>query len=149
MKSIRRVGLLLTLAVIGCSSPFGPDEARELASARARWEARTFPDYTFETEHGCFCAPEQIGPVRITVRQGAIAEVTLLATGESVAADNWYTIEQLFDRIPLAAKEDGVEDVTAAYDPALGFPTNVGVRFGSDVLDAGSSYTVSAVGPAS
>jgi hypothetical protein len=149
MGSTRIVGLLLALALIGCSAPFGPDEARELASARARWAARTFADYTFDTEHGCFCAPEQIGPVRITVRQGVITDVTLLSSGEPVAAENWYTIEQLFDRIPLAAQEDGVEDVTADYDPALGFPTNVGVRFDKDILDAGSSYTVSAVGRAS
>jgi hypothetical protein len=79
-----RLALALSVAVAACSSPFEPDEARELAAARARWEERAFVDYTFVAQHGCFCSPETIGPVRITVQQGAIASVTLLETGQPV-----------------------------------------------------------------
>jgi hypothetical protein len=141
--------LVLTCAVCvpACSSPFGPDEARALAAARARWEGRAFPDYTFDAQHGCFCPPEQVGPVRITVQQGAIASVTLLQTGEAIDAASWFTIDQLFDRIPLMAKEDGVDDVVVDYDATLGFPASVEVRFEKGNLDAGSHYTVSAVAP--
>jgi hypothetical protein len=82
------------------------------------------------------------------VQQGAIASVTLLQTGEAVDPALWFTIEQLFDRIPVLAKEDGVDDVIAVYDASLGFPTSIVVRFEKGTLDAGSSYTVSAVAPA-
>jgi hypothetical protein len=149
MGSIR--GLLLALLVVtsACSSAFGPDEARALAEARQQWAGRSFPDYTFDIRHDCFCSPEQVGPVRITVRGGTIVAATLLGTGEAVPPANWYTIEQLFERIPLWAKEDGVDDVIVEYDATLGFPSSIEIRFKEDILDAGGAYTVSKVGPAS
>ena len=149
MSSGRTLALVVALVATGCSSPFGADEVRELADARDRWGQRTFADYTFETRHDCFCPPRAIGPVRITVRQGDITSVTLLDSGEAVPADSWYTIEDLFERIPRLADEEGVEDLTAEYDPALGFPTSIQARYEEGILDAGHSYTVSAVGPAS
>jgi Family of unknown function (DUF6174) len=141
--------LVLTCAVgvTACSSPFGPGEARALIAARARWEGRAFPDYTFDAQHDCFCPLEQVGPVRITVQQGVIASVTLLQTGEAVDPASWFTIDQLFDRIPLMAKEDGVDDVVVDYDATLGFPTSVEIRFEKGILDAGSDYTLNAVAP--
>jgi len=145
-----RVKVLVLAGAIGvaaCSSPFGPDEARALAAARARWEGRAFADYTFDAQNGCFCPPEQVGPVRITVQQGAITGITLLETGEAVDPASWFTIDQLFDRIPVLAKEDEVDDVVAEYDPTLGFPTSVEVRFEEGIQDAGSTYTVSGVVP--
>jgi hypothetical protein len=143
-----RLAVVFALTTAACSSPFGPNEARLLARARAQWSARAFADYTFDARHACFCTPEQVGPVRITVRQGSIESVTLLATGEAVAPRHWFTIEQLFDRIPLSAKNEGVEDVTVEYDPTLGFPSWVEVKYEESVLDAGDTYTVGNVGPA-
>jgi hypothetical protein len=142
------LAVALAVAAAGCSSPFGPDEARALAAARAQWGQRAFADYTFDVRHGCFCPPEQVGPVRITVRQGAIVSVTLLKTGEALEPASWFTIEQLFERIPDWAKQDGVDDVTVEYDATLGFPASVEVRFEEGILDAGDNYTVSAVAPA-
>jgi hypothetical protein len=147
-----RFKLLILVGAVGvaaCSSPFGPDEARDLAAARARWDGRAFADYAFDAQHGCFCPPEEIGPVHITVQQGAIVSATLIQTGEAVDPASWFTIDQLFDRIPAMAKEDGVDDVIVEYDGTLGFPTSVEVRFEEGILDAGSHYTVSAVGPVS
>src|SRR5215213_3079279 len=145
-----RSRLMATLAVagLGCSAPFSPGELFELGKARQRWDARGFPDYTFETQHGCFCLPEDVGPVRITVRQGAITEATMVETGEPVSPGRWYTIEQFFDRIPSFAGSDNVDDVVVEYDPVLGYPASVSVRFEEGILDAGSLYTISAVGPA-
>jgi Family of unknown function (DUF6174) len=147
---MRSAGLTIALAVAvaACSSPFDPSEVRSLANARAQWSQREFADYSFEARHDCFCTPEMVGPVRVTVRQGAIASVTLLETGAAVDPAHWFTIEQLFERIPLWAKNDGVDDVTVNYDAILGFPSSVQVRYQEDHLDAGDTYTVSAVAPA-
>jgi hypothetical protein len=147
MRTIR-MALLLALGAAACSSPFAPHELRVLAAARAQWGLRPFADYTFEARHGCFCLPEQVGPVQITVRQGAIESVTLLETGEPVTPTYWFTIEDLYERIPTWAEYDGVEDVSVDYDPTLGFPTRVEVRFGEGVVDAGDTYTISNVAPA-
>lgn len=148
MGSKRWLPLALVVVVYGCSSPFGPDEVRALASARERWAGRAFADYIFDTRHGCFCPPELVGPVRVTVRQGAIVGATLLETGEATTPGNWYTIDQLFELIPTFAEEEGVDDVAVEYDPTFGYPASVEVRFEEGILDAGSSYTVTALGPA-
>jgi hypothetical protein len=83
------------------------------------------------------------------VRQGTIESVTRLDTGQPAPPADWYTIEELFDRIPMMAKEDGVDDVVIRYDATLWFPSSVEVRFNKDVLDAGSIYSITVVGPAS
>lgn len=149
MSSLRGFAVILAVVISACSSPLGPDEARELAIARQRWAERAFADYTFETRHDCFCPPEQTGPVRITVRQGTIESVTRLDTGAPALPADWYTIEELFDRIPVMAKENGVDDVIVRYDATLWFPSSIEVRFNKDVLDAGSIYSITVVGPAS
>jgi Family of unknown function (DUF6174) len=147
---MRSKALAMTLAVFlaACSSPFGPNEALLLSAARAQWEQRGFTDYTFVARHGCFCTPEQVGPVRITVRGGVLVSAALIETGDAVDLAYWFTIEQLFDRIPESAKYEGVEDVRVEYDPTLGFPSSVQVRYGEDHLDAGDTYTLSDVTPA-
>jgi hypothetical protein len=147
MKSIR-MALVLAFGAAACSSPFNPHEARLLAAARAQWEQRPFANYTFEALHGCFCLPEQVGPVRITVREGAIVSVSLLETEEPVDPAHWFTIEQLYERIPSWAKYDGVEEVSVEYDPILGFPSRVVVQADEGIADAGDTYIVSNVGPA-
>ena len=147
---MRSKALAITLGVVvaACSSPFGPNEARLLSAARAQWEQRGFTDYSFEARHGCFCTPEQVGPVRITVRGGVLVSATLIETGEAVDPAYWFSIEQLFDRIPESAKYEGVEDVRVEYDPTLGFPSSVQVQYGEDHLDAGDTYTLTDVAPA-
>jgi hypothetical protein len=74
--------------------------------------------------------------------------VILLETGEAVDPGSWFTIEQLFDLIPVWAEYDGVDDVTVQYDATLGYPSSIGVRYEEGILDAGDTYTVSAVVPA-
>lgn len=145
----RSLALGLALAIISaCSSPFSPEEARTLHASRAQWAGRSFPDYTFTAQRECFCSAEDLGPVRITVRQGVITDATLLDTGQSVPASNWFTIDQLFQLIPTFGEEDEVDDVVVAYDATLGYPASVEVRFPEEVLDAGIRYTVTDVGPA-
>ena len=123
----------------------GIDDKRVLAGARQQWAARPFPDYIFETRRDCFCRSEEIGPSRITVRQGVITHVTSIETGAAVVAADWYTIEQLFERIPQLAEQNGVEDVAVEYDSALGYPSSIAVRYEEGILDAGILYVISAV----
>ena len=148
MRSIRTT-ITLVLVAAACSSPLDQGEARELATSRAKWSQRSFADYSFEARHGCtFCSPEELGPVRITVRQETVADVTLLETGASVDPGLWFSIEQLYEQIPVWAKGEGVDDVIVDYDPTLGFPSSIQVRYEEGILDAGDTYSVSNVGPA-
>jgi hypothetical protein len=74
-----------------------------------------------------------------------ITHVTSIESGEAVVADDWYTIEQLFERIPQLAEQNGVEDVAVEYDSALGYPSLIAVRYEEGILDAGILYVISAV----
>jgi hypothetical protein len=148
MRSIPIV-IALALPAAACSSPFDPQEVRALAESRRQWEQRGFADYSFEARHDCFfCLPEEVGPVRITVRQGAIVEVTLLETGAPVEPGLWFTIDDLYQQVPSWAKIDGVDDVAVDYDPTLGFPSRIEVRYEEGIMDAGDNYVVTNVGPA-
>ena len=139
----------MALGLAACSSPFDLQEARALAEFRGRWEQRPFADYRFEARHDCFfCLPEEAGPVRITVRQGAIVDVTLLQTGAPVEPGLWFTIDNLYQQIPRWAKYDGVDDVAVDYDPTLGFPSRIEVRYEEGILDAGDNYIITNVAPA-
>ena len=148
MEMARWLPLALAITGSACSPPFGLDERLALDVARERWDERPFQDYVFETQHSCFCTPEMVGPVRITVRQGSIESVVLLETGSGVDSSLWFTIEQFFALIPLFGDQNGVEEVEVEYDGTLWYPASVRVRYGEDVLDAGSNYTITTVGPA-
>jgi hypothetical protein len=146
MRSLR-VALALIFAAAACSSPLGPGEARGLANARAQWEERPFADYTFDMLRDDFW--QQIGPVRAVVRQGTIVSATLVESGDPVDPAVWFSIEQLFDVIPIWANIDGVDDVIIDYDPSLGFPSLIEFRNEEDFEDArGVIFTVTNVGPA-
>jgi hypothetical protein len=55
----------------------------------------------------------------------------------------------MFELIPTFADWEGVEDVAVRYERTLGYQVSIFVRYPSDRLDAGHSYRLSAVGPAS
>jgi hypothetical protein len=145
MRSLR-LATALALAATACSSPLGPGEVRVLAYARAQWEHRPFADYTFDMLRNDGWG--QIGPVRAIVRQGTIVSAALVETGDPVDPAVWFTIEQLFDVIPLWAKIDGVDEVTVEYDPTLGFPSSIEFRNKEPSLSARVTFTITNVGPA-
>lgn len=88
---MRRSVLLVlgALTLVGCGSPFSSAEQTTLAAARARWAARPFADYSFEFEAGCFCPPEETGPVHIEVRAGTITAITRVADGAAVPSNQF------------------------------------------------------------
>jgi protein-S-isoprenylcysteine O-methyltransferase Ste14 len=152
LPRLRRFSLAAVLAATafgsGCGTPFGPQEVLQLGASRAKWSARGFTDYVFDTEHRCtFCMPEETGPVRITVRNGAIASVILLETGASISPTPWYTIERMYELIPSFGDLEFVDDVQVTYDHMLGYPNSILVRYPEGTLDAGDFYIIGSVAP--
>ena len=142
---------LLGVSLAGCESPLSPGELRLLAQAEARWEARSFPDYTIEMRQACFCPQEVTQWARLEVRGGRIARVVLLETGAEVPPDKlvyFRTVEQVFASIRQANNADWLEDVVAEYDRLLGFPTQVDFVPKRGILDAGSTFYLRNAAPA-
>lgn len=139
------MALALGAALAACSDPFGPEEA-ELERVRARWEARGPADYRYEYRTFCFC-PNLHGLVE--VRDGAVAAVTDLETGEPVTGeplDGYPTVEELFETLAeWIAREPFHMEVT--YDPDIGHPRSASFDFEENVADEEQAFEVSGLTP--
>jgi hypothetical protein len=119
-------------AVTGCSDTLEPSGV--FSSAEQRWENASYSSYAFTAERSCFCSDEGRGPVRVTVLNGSVTSVVMIATGVTVEADGWFTIEGLFDLI-REQLETLPSRLDAEYDAALGYPTKV--TYGTPENDGG------------
>lgn len=109
----------------------------ELAAAQSRWQAAGITNYDFDLQVACFCGATALGPVTISVRNGQ--PTGIVSTDSGTVVDTLYfqgylTVDRLFaslDQI-LSAKPAAF---TAAYDPGLGFPTDVSIDGNARVAD--------------
>jgi hypothetical protein len=130
---MRTVPLLCALlAGIGaCSSPNRPDSggdpARELAQNQQRFHATVGTTYRVTFENNCFCPVEVLSPVRLTVRDGSITEVTPISDGTAVPRAQWRayrTVDDVFTEIATGMSR-GARRVAAEYDSRYGYPRDV------------------------
>lgn len=146
--NIKRLVLIPILAIVAgsalaCGSPLSPGESRELNEAEARWAARPFQAYAFEMRLGCFCPPIVTDWSRVEVVNGSVARVVVLESGTEVSAGErvyFRTVEQLFDDIRQASRQEWVRDVVVRFDAELGYPTLIRLVPEEGILDAGSEH---------
>jgi hypothetical protein len=143
---MRKRLLLLSLwaaAATACDSPLSPSEWLRLTDAEARWAARPFPDYSFEMFESCFCPAEMTQWARVEVVNDQVSRVVLLATGADVPPprrDYFPTVERIFSYIHSANHDDYLRDLVVAFDPHLGYPTQVDFLSKPDIMDGGATY---------
>ncbi len=99
-----------------------------LSQNEALWNASGGDSYVLRFARSCFCDPRTLGPVVITVENGAVTDMVYEKTGEAVPEDLQplfnLTVDDLFKVIRDAiADEAHVLEVT--YDGALGFPKSI------------------------
>ncbi len=126
----------------------GPPASRppELDAARERWDAAGLDSYQMTLRRTCFCpSPDYTGPFSVTVRGGALASVTL--DGARVDSERGETIDGLFDLIEDAYARRA-RTVAVAFDPELGYPTNLSIDYDVQMADEEIGYMVSDVRPA-
>lgn len=159
---MRRVAalVLLAAALTGCPAPAevapdddapvvlgpavsGPAAGRspELDAARERWEAAGMSGYQMTLRRTCFCpSPDYTGPFAVTVEGGELAAVQL--DGARVDAERGMTVDGLFDLIEDAYTRRA-QSVTVAFNPELGYPTNVSIDYSFQMADEEIGYMVS------
>ncbi len=154
MPRLSRLLALAFLAAAACTpaipAPEGPApvtpapaQTGDVAAARARWEARKPAAYAYDFSVTCFCIHR--GEYAVEVRGGRITSLRT-AEGAAVPEDRAayiLTIEQLFDRLTSASREG--TPVRAAYDVALGYPTEA--EIGMLANDSGTLYRVTHLRP--
>ena len=121
--ALARIAVLLALSA-GCQTHAAscPDDPTA-AAAYAAWSARHVSDYTFVWQRTCFCLPDAVQPIVVTVRHGEIVSATD-RSGTPVSADirnNLLTIDALYRRAADARCTADEVRVTAAQD---GIPSN-------------------------
>lgn len=124
------VGLLVAA---GCSDgPLGP--ARDSLQANQElWSARGPASYAYVYEVNCFCASPALDPVRITVESGVVTGAVRAETGEELEGE-FPTVEALFERIRDAI-DRGAYQISAGYDPDLGYPRDVFIDYRKNTID--------------
>lgn len=142
-------------AVSACDSDiFGPGDFRALASARARWVARPFADYSYEIRTFCFCPPEIGQWARVSVRSGAVVAVVAVEANPQFPITTltyWHPIDTLFANLRQAMSQGDLGGYYAAidveYDAELGYPKFIEYRAKPTVADAGATIEVRNVLP--
>src|SRR5688500_13473280 len=117
---IRLIRLLAPVLLLSaCAKPLigGSDSD---APNRQLWQRQGIDDYRYTYSVVCFC-PER-GPVRVTVRDGRIAEVQNADPNARVAGPaqlQVLTVDDVFDRIEEA--EANGTHTSIQYHPTLGY----------------------------
>lgn len=115
MKKLALLAVLLAVVAGACSR-----EARQLETARDRWEASGITSYRYDIVVRCFCPPIDAA---VEVVEGTVVSVTPLTEG-AIALDG-RTIEQLFADLEQELGSDGRGDYTIVYHPDFGYPMRV------------------------
>jgi hypothetical protein len=139
----------LTCLLASCSSPLSPDEVLALGRAEARWAARAFDSYTYETVTSCGECPDIMRQqTRVVVSNGKVVGAVLVANDSVLPTlTSFTTIDGLFAQIRRYQHEDWVRDVIVAFDPQLGYPTSISTFGQPGTMDAGGAIFISNLVP--
>ena len=105
-------------------------------------------DYAYTLTVSCFCVP--LGPLRVTVYEDAVVDVTALDPPKGAEDDPRFqeraenaalTLAELTALAERAVRE--ADDVRVEYDPVYGFPTSLSIDWSALIADEEVAYTVS------
>ncbi len=138
---MKKLALPLLALLSGCTLVDGPDawtrRSDELAHNRQVWLSLTATSYRFTLVKSCECIAGFVGPVEVTVDNGAIAAVRPLYPGRTVTPDQWgafETVEGLFSRLDDAVRRRAYR-YDARYDAVRGFPAWIALDPNEQMVD--------------
>jgi len=143
MRRTITFALEIVVAALGaCTDATAPES--DLAVSRQRWAMSNIRSYDFTASRSCFCAPQSLRSVTVSVTNGVVTRRVFADTGEPAPASEseFSTVEALFDIVQGAlARHAAVVD--ASYDPALGVPVRISIDGSFQIADDEVSYGVS------
>ena len=116
----------------------------ELNTNISRWQANKLSNYQFDFRWICFCLPDYISPVTITVEDGAISHVIYNETQILVPVDKlsrYKTIDDLFSFIQDAYNENA-HQISIRYDPHHGYPFEGAVDYVEMIVDEEKGFEI-------
>ncbi|WP_309043687.1 DUF6174 domain-containing protein [Marinobacter sediminicola] len=125
---------LIALLLAGCgtaasdASTGQPETTPEtLGQAQALWSDKGIADYQITVQQSCFCPAYLRQPIRVTVADGKLVDVTgleqLIQDPSQLDAER-LTVPGMFRFIERAERRD-VHRLKVDYDPRYGFPVYI------------------------
>lgn len=136
------LGLLLT-ACAG-SGKEGARPVTDYPEAMALWQSKSVAGYEVTIEQTCFCPPDLLQPMRVTVRQGKVIDIEGLEqplNHPEVLDERRLTIEGLLGLI--AESSDTASKLVVQYDQHYGFPVRLEIDGSPFIADDEFSYRLS------
>jgi len=124
---------------------------RDLDAARARWERADIRSYEFRLRVGCFCPPNIIFPVIMTVQNGVNTDAEYAQEPKEITTDffkQYDTIDKLFEVVQKAI-DDRVDSLTVVYESANGYPKSINIDRIKDAVDDEIAFFVESFAPTS
>ena len=120
----------------------------ELIQNRELWEAQRITGYQMEFRWNCFCAPDYVAPVIISVAPGGTVDSVVfvenkLPVDPKFSAD-YPSIDELFDLIQGAIDRPAFH-ISVKYHPGLGYPLSAAIDYDRRIADEETAFQVSAV----
>ncbi len=97
----------------------------DLEAAERRWQQAAIASYSYTFQWICFCPYQR---VRITVVDGIVTTVIDTETMDTVEADRYGTVEDLFAFVDDAVAQQAAA-VEADYDAVWGYPYTASVDY--------------------
>ena len=136
--------VVLSLLLTGCAGA-GKDTdvspASTIEEARALWQSQGVKGYEVTIEQTCFCPPDLLQPMRVTVREGKVIDIEGLEqplNHPDILDERRLTIEGLLDLIEQA--RGSADKLVVEYDAQYGFPASLEVDYSPFIADDEFSY---------
>lgn len=136
---IRRIwAILLLVAVAGCGTTGpGGDLRSQIEANRALWQQLGPASYEYGVQRLCFCGPDAIGPVRVTVEDGTVVARVYTESSDPVPDDFeplFPDVEGLYD-VLLDALDRDAADINVTWDSVTGLPTEFFIDYNVQIAD--------------
>lgn len=113
----------------------------EHEQAQQRWQQQTLSTYRFQVRQQCYCPPEALKPVVVTVINGQTD-----STQPSVNPEINKTIDQWFAFI-ADKQRNHWHRVDVRYHPTLGYPQRIQLDYSPRMADDEQQYWIQDLAP--
>ena len=123
------------------------DVQSKLDQNRKKWMSKVVSNYQFNFRWECYCSPEYVGPVNISVRENRIDGAVFVENEVPVAVEGlerYRTIEGLFDLLQEGIDENA-HTISAHYHSELGYPVKVSIDYEEDSVDEELGFEINSL----
>jgi Family of unknown function (DUF6174) len=129
-----------TLAGCQSSSPTdGGGISLDLSKAERRWQESGLTNYDFVSTSLCYCSTDYVGPLHVSVRNGAVTAIVNTRTGVAAPLRYRNPVDSVFAFVRLEQTRRPI-NLTVTYDAVLGYPRRI--EYGTLANDDGGVITI-------